>query len=105
MGSKPVVAMALARGMHDQMFTPQDLDRLHEVAEIAGPPLGGFADQISPLLADASVAVTGWGTARFDERLLGSAPKLKLIAHSAGSVKSIVTDAVYARGIRVTTSA
>src|SRR6185369_1136220 len=32
-------------------------------------------------------------------------PRLRMIAHSAGSVKGIVTDAVYDRGIRVTTAA
>src|SRR4051794_10827284 len=105
MGSKPTVAMALSRGVHDQMFTADDLERLRVVATIVGPADGGAGGQIAALLRDATVAVTGWGTARFDAKLLASAPKLKLIAHSAGSVKSVVADAVYEHGIRVTTSA
>jgi phosphoglycerate dehydrogenase-like enzyme len=60
---------------------------------------------LEDLLPQAQVAITGWGSARFDEALLARSPKLKLIAHSAGSVKRIVSNAVYDRGIRVTTSA
>src|SRR5436305_15208469 len=105
MGSKPVVAMALSRAVHEQMFARDDLEDLSAVATVLDPPLAGVADQLTPLLKEAVVAVTGWGTASFDTNLLTAAPKLQLIAHSAGSVKAVVTDAVYDRGIRVTTSA
>jgi phosphoglycerate dehydrogenase-like enzyme len=105
MSSKPVVAMALSRAMHDVMFTVDDLARLREVATVVGPAETGGAAHVRPLLKDATVAVTGWGTARFDETLLAHASKLKLIAHSAGTVKNLVEDAVYDRGIRVTNSA
>ncbi|MGB7158318.1 MAG: hydroxyacid dehydrogenase [Tepidisphaeraceae bacterium] len=105
MSSKPVVALALSRTMHDIMFTPGELSRLREIATVVGPPETGAADQVRPLLKDAIVAVTGWGTARFDAKQLDHAPKLKLIAHSAGSVKNLVDDLAYDRGIRVTNSA
>src|SRR3989442_509576 len=102
---KPIVAMALSRGVHEQMFTPQSLRWLSEAADVRGPVEGAAADQILPILADAEVAIPGWGTARFDAELLGKCPKLRMVAHSAGSVKGIVTDAVYDRGIRVTPAA
>jgi phosphoglycerate dehydrogenase-like enzyme len=102
---KPMVAMALSRGVHEQMFTPQTLQWLREAADVRGPVESATVDQIVPLLADAEVAITGWGTARFDSELLAKCPKLRMIAHSAGSVKGLVTDAVYDRGIRVTTAA
>src|SRR5438128_4338606 len=105
MGSKPVVAMALSRSMHEQMFALEDLEDLSAAATVIDPPLAGVADQLVPLLKDAVVAISGWGTAPFDAKLLASAARLQLIAHSAGSVKAVVTDAVYDRGIRVTTSA
>ena len=102
---KPIVAMALTRGVYEQMFTPQTLQWLAEAADVRGPVDAASAEKIIPLLADAEVAITGWGTARFDAELLSCCPKLRMIAHSAGSVKGIVTDAVYDRGIRVTTAA
>lgn len=105
MRSKPVVAMALSRAMHDIMFTPDDLARLREAAAVVGPPETASPEALRPLLADAVAAVTGWGTARFDAKLLAAAPRLKLIAHSAGSVKNLVDDQAYDRGIRVINAA
>ena len=37
--------------------------------------------------------------------LLDAAPELKLIVHAAGSIKPIVTGAVYSRGITITSGA
>ncbi len=105
MSSKPVVAMALSRAVHDIMFSPDDLSRLREVAAVVGPAETGGPEHIRPLLKDAIAAITGWQTAPFDETLLASAPNLKLIAHSAGTVKNLVDDAVYDRGIRVINAA
>ncbi len=47
------------------------------------------------------ICVTGWGSPVFEEEVLDCADRLKLIAHTGGSVKPYVTDAVYDRGIRV----
>jgi phosphoglycerate dehydrogenase-like enzyme len=102
---KPVVAMALSRAVYQMMFTPQDLRHLEAHARVIGPPELGTAEQIAPLLAAATVAITGWGTARLDGALLNGSRDLKLVAHSAGSVKGIVTEELYDRGIRVTTAA
>ena len=103
--TKPVVAMALSRSVYEQMFTPQSLQWLSEAADVRGPVDVASAEAVTPILADAQVAITGWGTARFDSALLSCCAKLRMVAHSAGSVKGIVTDAVFERGIRVTTAA
>lgn len=105
MNSKPTVALAMSRQTHDMMFTPQDLLHLHDAADVVGPAAGGEPGHITPLLQEAVVAITGWGTAKIDDVLLAAAPKLKLVAHSAGSVKYVVSEALYDRGVRVTTSA
>src|SRR5215208_4934425 len=91
MNGKPTVALALSRRVHDMMFTPADLSRLSNSAKVMGPAATGAASDVAPLLADATVAITGWGTAPFDGSLLAAAPKLELIAYSAGSLKSLVT--------------
>ena len=105
MSDKPVVAMALSRTVHEQMFTPQDLSRLHAAATVVGPAQTGALEHVAPLLKEAVVAISGWGSAAFDDALLARCPKLRLVAHSAGSVKSIVTEALYDRGMKVTTAA
>ncbi|MFD5224162.1 hydroxyacid dehydrogenase [Microbacterium sp. NPDC058342] len=63
-------------------------------------PLSGDAP-----LTDVSVLITGWGTPRLDEAALDALPALRLVAHAAGSVRELVTDAVWERGIRVSTAA
>src|SRR5207248_8031593 len=105
MNAKPVVAMVLPKGTHDIMFRAADLERLKSIAELFGPFERTDLSGLQVGLSEATAVITGWGSPQFDELLLQAAPKLKLIAHSAGSVKPVITHAVYQRGIRVTTSA
>jgi phosphoglycerate dehydrogenase-like enzyme len=57
------------------------------------------------ILADVDVILTGWGMAVLDETLLAAAPALKAIFYGAGSIRYFVTDAMWARGIVVTSAA
>lgn len=52
-------------------------------------------------LEDVDICITGWGTPVFTADVLSRAKNLKLIAHDAGTVRPMVTDEVYAKGIRV----
>jgi phosphoglycerate dehydrogenase-like enzyme len=49
--------------------------------------------------------ITGWGTPRFDEKVMAGADRLKLIAHSAGTIKHMVPEEVFRKGVKVTHSA
>jgi len=57
------------------------------------------------LLAETEILVSGWGCPMIGPEVLQAAPRLKLIAHAAGTVKFTVHPAVYDAGIRVTHSA
>jgi phosphoglycerate dehydrogenase-like enzyme len=87
------------------MFFVEDLTRLREAADVRDPARRADSRALRRLLGDATAAISGWGTPQFDTILLEHAPRLQLIAHSGGSVKGIVTPAVFERGIRVTTAA
>ena len=102
MSSKPIVALVLPHETAAQMFADQDLVRLSQVAQVKGPVP---PDQAQDALAEAVVAITGWGSTAFDAAVLDRAPRLRLIAHSAGSVRDLVTDALYARGVKITSAA
>lgn len=58
-------------------------------------------EELAIRIKDIDICVTGWGTPPFDEEVLVNANKLRLIAHTGGSVNPYVTDAVYEKGIRV----
>jgi phosphoglycerate dehydrogenase-like enzyme len=62
-------------------------------------------ETVRAVLKDADIAITSWGVPQLDKDLLDCAPNLRLVAHAAGSVKGIVSDELYARGIRVISSA
>lgn len=105
MNSKPVVAVVMPGHIQAQMFTPADMTRLRATATVVIPTTSNDPTATTAALSDATVAITGWGSPRFTDEMLAGAPRLRLIAHSAGTVKGLVNDAVYDRGIRVTTAA
>lgn len=105
MPSKPRVVLVLPEPIAKQMFKPEQLQRLSAVAEVSGPITPADGKVFQDALGQADAVITGWRSPVFDELLLKQAPRLRMIAHSAGSVKFLATEAVYDRGIRVTTSA
>ncbi|MBO0979732.1 hydroxyacid dehydrogenase [Microbacterium sp. SD291] len=56
-------------------------------------------------LRDTEVLLTGWGAPVVDASLLEAAPRLRAVLHAAGSVKHIVTEAAWERGITVVSAA
>ncbi|MCC3779635.1 hydroxyacid dehydrogenase [Streptomyces sp. UNOB3_S3] len=53
----------------------------------------------------ADILVTGWGSAPLTANLLARTPRARVVLHAAGSVKWLVTDAVWERGIVVSSAA
>ncbi|WP_309134564.1 hydroxyacid dehydrogenase [Cellulomonas sp.] len=60
---------------------------------------------VAGALGDVDVLLTGWGAPPLDAALLDTAPRLRLVVHTAGTVKRLVTPAVWERGVRVTSGA
>jgi Phosphoglycerate dehydrogenase and related dehydrogenases len=58
-------------------------------------------DELRDLIKNVDVCITHWGSPLFTKKVLENADRLGLIAHAAGSVADIVTDAVYEKGIKV----
>lgn len=56
-------------------------------------------EELRDALVDIDIVMTGWGTLKYDEFILSKANKLKIIAHTAGSVQPLVTEAIYEKGI------
>ncbi|MFF1810711.1 hydroxyacid dehydrogenase [Streptomyces sp. NPDC058251] len=64
-------------------------------------PLCAAADLSADTLAEVDVLVTGWGAPRLTAELLDSAPRLALVLYAAGSVRPLVTEESWARGVRI----
>lgn len=88
-------------------FPPSVTRRLETLVDIDTSTLVTDFEQpgVESVLRDADLLVTGWGCPPLDDHILDLTPGLRLIVHSAGSVKHHITDAVWRRGIAVSSAA
>ncbi|MFI6296288.1 hydroxyacid dehydrogenase [Nonomuraea sp. NPDC050790] len=98
---RPRAALAMGPGVRESVFSGGVLDRLARLVDLHDEVMHEVDEKV---LAETEVLVTGWGCPPFDERLLGAAPGLRLIAHAAGTVKTFL-DPVVLRTVRVSSAA
>ena len=99
------IALIFKKTLLPVLFSQRSLDKLSGLGEVAFHDSDDLsAEAIKPTLSGADIAVTSWGNGLLTEDFLTAAPSLKLVVHAAGSVKPIVTDEMWERGIRVTAS-
>ncbi|MFJ9381812.1 hydroxyacid dehydrogenase [Streptomyces sp. NPDC101455] len=55
-------------------------------------------------LADTEVLITGWGCPALDETLLAATPRLHTVLHAAGSVRHLVDETGWQRGVAVSSA-
>ncbi|MFI1398057.1 hydroxyacid dehydrogenase [Streptomyces sp. NPDC020681] len=108
--AQPRTVLGMGRSVHDRLHRDGMLDRLLRTATVdttlvltAGDGSPGPA--LAEALAGAEVLFTHWGCPPLTEDTLRAMPKLRAVIHAAGSVKHHVTDAVWARGIAVSSAA
>jgi len=104
---RPKLAFAMAADKTRHVFDAQALARLAQTCDIVQPAaLEEFSSAAAcAVLAEIDILVTGWGCPLVTPEVVKAAPRLKLIAHAAGTVKFTLDPAVYAAGIRVTHAA
>jgi len=104
--SKPTIAVTIGKNHYQRMMNRAAWDALagfaavihHERPEPAAKP------DLLALLTEADGCITSWGVARLDADVIAAAPRLKAMAHMGSSVKRFVSDALWERGIHVTTA-
>lgn len=87
----------------DTFFTKENIALAESLGEIVWNTTGEHftTEELKRLIADCDVYVTCWGSPALTKEILDCAPKLKLLAHTAGTVVPFVTDEMWDRGIRV----
>ena len=98
------ILVSIPKGEIKDTFIPPDVaKRLESIGEVLWNTTGGDYDgpRLAALLPGVDVCLTGWGTARFDETVLKNADRLRLIAHTGGTVAPLVSEELYDRGIKV----
>lgn len=105
--TNPVVVITIGQMHYRRMMSQAAWARLAEFAEIVHHPAQEPATKadLLALLPRADACVTSWDVARLDAEVLAAAPQLRALAHMGGSVRRVVSDAVWARSIHVTSAA
>lgn len=103
---QPTVAITIGKSHYKRMFNEnawQALDAFARVVHHPGPE-PATKEELIALLPEADACITSWGVARLDAEVLAAAPRLRAMAHMGGSVKRFVSDALWERGIQVTSA-
>jgi len=105
--TRPAIAFAMQPTRTQHVLPEVLIQRLDTVGRVLdATPMQRFDDdRACKLLAETEILITGWGSPAIDAAALALAPHLKLVAHSAGTVKSLLGDSLFDRGIAVSHAA
>ena len=104
--TRPVIAVTIGQKHYPRMMSQAAWDALAAFAEVVHHPGQGAAakDDLLALLPAADGCLTSWEVARLDADVLAAAPRLRAMAHMGSSVGRFVSDALWERGIQVTSA-
>ena len=94
----PAAMLLMFPGLEAQLLDATAMARLRGCVDLAETGALPDLDEVS----DAEVVVSGWGCPPLDAGRLDRLPSLRLVAHAAGTVRGLVTDELWERGITVT---
>jgi len=102
---QPTVALLISSELQQDIFSAEVRAQLYALAHIISFSNGKpSAKDLQPLLQQSVACITGWDTPPLDDTLLDGAPQLRLIAHTAGSIRALVPPSVFERGVYVSHS-
>ena len=97
------IAMILDQEWQEKFFTAKAMSKLASMGELSIIEGAPTYEKVKAAIKDADFAITSWGNegVSFPKEILDECPNLKMIMHAGGSVKGIVTDEVWERGINL----
>ncbi|NEI70725.1 hydroxyacid dehydrogenase [Rhizobium lusitanum] len=104
---RPAIAFAMQPSRTRHVLPEALVRRLDTIGHVLDrAPMQRFDDdRAGKLLAETEILVTGWGSPTIDAAALALAPHLKLVVHAAGTVKGLLDDSLFDRGILVSHAA
>ncbi len=101
MPNAPVTALVMHPVVRDELLRPDHLQRLKQCCNLlSDAPFRDF-EEIGADLTRTEVLITSWGCPRIEAALVEGMPKLRLIAHLAGTVKGFIDEAVWKNRLHV----
>jgi phosphoglycerate dehydrogenase-like enzyme len=107
MSDKPRIFVAFRPSLYGTLFAPETDAALRAFGEVTfhGDESNLTSEQLAERVPGFEAVLTSWGTPRFTEAVLDAADQLRIVAHTAGSIKSMLPRPVFERGIVVTHAA
>lgn len=107
MTTRPKALLSMTPDLPERLFDTAARERLTRVydVELAAPAQPVPARLEDAALAEVEVLITGWGAAVVDDAALVRMPRLRAILHTGGSVRGLVSNACWDRGVQVTSAA
>ena len=103
---RPAVAVLIGRDHYQRMLDQPTWEKLRSFADVvehSGREPASKSELLT-VLPQADGCLTSWGVAQLDADVIAAAPRLKVMAHMGSSVKRFVSEALWARNVRVTTA-
>lgn len=98
------ILVTIPKGWERETFFPVlNIERLEQLGKTKWNPYSRqyTSGELAEAIKDTEILITGWNCPKIEGCILQAAKNLKLIAHTGGTVASIVSPEVYKRGIRV----
>ncbi|MDQ1288712.1 MAG: hypothetical protein QG622_2278 [Actinomycetota bacterium] len=107
MAGEPPAMVVMDRASFDAHLDRPRLDRLAGLVALTDPLWTDDLDTAPARarLAEVELLLTSWGSSPLTRERIDAAPALRAVVHCAGSVRTLVGDHVWDRGIRVTSGA
>lgn len=102
---KPRAMFVLPEENFRLIYSPEHVSRILELVDLPLPCQSSEKVRKNLSLLDGvELIFTGWGSLEFTTDVLNAAPDLKMIFYGAGSIRGVMTDAAWERGVRITSA-
>ncbi len=89
----------------DLIYGTDERVAIAQRVQLVGPPVDAPTILANPaLLREVEVIFAGWGAPAMTETLLENAPRLQAVFYAGGSIRYLVNEQFWARGLRITSS-
>jgi phosphoglycerate dehydrogenase-like enzyme len=88
-----------------EIYGNKEIAEINRLIDLKCEPMSSAEVEADPeVLHDCQVVMTEWGSVRFDQELLEFAPCLEAVFYAGGSIKGLVSDEFWDRGIVISSA-
>jgi len=100
---KPIVAITIGKKYYSRMISEESIRNLESFADVRHTGTDDPADknEMKRLLDGADACITSWEVSPLDAEIIAAAADLKAVVHMGGSVKRMVSDELFEKGVKV----